>query len=87
MQWQCRRISGQVEIIADLTAVMNFDISLRHFFLSLRLSSIKLTILEPMMTPSAPDLATFAACSGVLMPKPTLIHLMILLMWNSQKEH
>ncbi len=35
--------------------------------------SIIFTILEPIITPSAPAAATSAACWGVLIPKPTQI--------------
>ena len=35
--------------------------------------SIIFTILDPIITPSAPAFATSAACWGVLIPKPTQI--------------
>jgi len=63
----CRLFFYSIALISSI----NFLISFKIFSLLSKLSSMILMIFEPIMTPSAPAEAMAAACSGLLMPKPT----------------
>ena len=62
-----------IYVRADFTAAMKAVSSCFIFLGLFWFCSIIFTILEPIITPSAPAFATSFACWGVLIPKPTQI--------------